>query len=167
MILRANCLVNGLFRLVVDGAATGFCPASARHDLDVGTEMIIDKELFAGLEGALGHVQNVAVGDQRPDVGFAGMVNVLGPATVHGTIQAPVLIEGEDVVERTFVSPALSFAAADALSAILDHFAARRNVLLGKETPAVDSRRFDAELIGAVSLIQARLLGFTGDSGFS
>jgi len=79
--LRARCLSRGpgaLFgcaALEIDGAAAFRGAATARHFLDLLGEQVIHREFFAGLDGALAEVEDVALEDAGAEVGIATVVD--------------------------------------------------------------------------------------------
>lgn len=107
--------------------------------------------------------------DPGAQIGVAGVIDVLGSAAAYRTIDGPIIVEGEEIVHGARIALP-GFGAADALSGVLDDFAASRDGLFGEDAVAVDGRRSDAEAETDVFRVEARGLGIeasdvVGDDG--
>src|SRR5262249_20885593 len=81
------------------------------------------------------------------------------PAAAYRTVERPVVVQREQVDHLVLrIAAALGFFAADALAGVLDHFAARGNVLTCGDTPAVDLRAPDNQLETGVFRVDGRLV---------
>lgn len=100
---------------------------------------------------------------------IAGVIDVFGSAAAHRAIDGPIIVQGEEIVHGARIALP-GFGAADALSGVLDDFAASRDGLFGEDAVAVDGRRSDAEPEADMLRIETRKLGIeaadvVGDDG--
>src|SRR5581483_2896581 len=92
-------------------------------------------------------VQDVTFLDARGDVGIAAVIDELRAASVHRTVERPVFVQRENVIQ-TARRPLSRLAAADALAGVLDHLAVGGNILIGVNAPAMDFRAPNADAKG-------------------
>jgi hypothetical protein len=89
------------------------------------------------------------------EVGITAMVDEFGATAAHGAVQAPITVEGEQVDILTLAAP-LCLPATNAFSGVLDHLAARRDVLGCIHSPAVNLGSAYSQPETAVLYVQFR-----------
>src|ERR1035438_1624224 len=109
----------------VDHAAAGLGAASALHPFDVLVEAVVHRQLLAAPDGALAHVEDVALQVHGAQIGIATMVDDLGARAAERAVERPVIVQREEVSHRP-IAPPLGLAAADSLARVLDDLAAGR-----------------------------------------
>src|SRR5258708_38382168 len=109
---RSRMPLLSLWFHVIDGPAAIFCSTLAAHRPDVGRKVIIHGQLLAFVDLAVAVIQDVPLQDVRGEIGIATMVNELGAASAHAAVDAPIVIQRENVIEPPPRAP-LRFAAAD------------------------------------------------------
>ena len=116
--------------------------------------MVIDGQLFSLSDGPFAYTQDVAVPDDRPDVGIATVIYVLGTAAADRAVERPVFVQGEKVDHAPlFFAAAPRLFPADTFAGVFQHLAASRDVLRGVDAPAVNLRGFDLKLEICIVLI--------------
>src|SRR5450759_842203 len=141
----------------VDHAAAGLGAASAPHLSDVLVEAVVHRQLLAAADGALAHVEDVALEVHGAQVGIAAMVDDLGARAAERAVKRPVIVQREEVSHWSGTPP-LGLAAADSLARVLDDFAPRRDRFLGVDPAPVDPGLADGESELGVPWIDRRCL---------
>lgn len=83
--------------------------------------------------------------DAAYQVGIAAMVDDLGSAAVHGAVQRPIGIYGEQI-SVVAVAANFGFFAIQALPGILNHLTIRWNTLAGEDSVSMDFGASDQKL---------------------
>ncbi len=89
--------------------------------------MVVDRDLFAGLDIAQSQEQNVAVQHFHVRVWFAGMIDVVRAVAAAAAIKAPALVDGADAQATASAAP-IGFRVGNALAGILRDLFARCKV---------------------------------------
>src|SRR5450759_4854259 len=145
----------------VDDAAAGLGAAAALHLFDVLGEAVVHRQFLAAANGALAHVEDVALGVHGAEIGVATVVDDLGAAAAERAIERPVIVECEEVGDRSIAAP-LGLAAADSLARVLDDLAPRGDGFPGVDPAPVDIGLADGELEPGVPWIDRR---FSDENG--
>jgi hypothetical protein len=58
--------------------------------------LVIDRDLFAGLDVAQGDEEDMTVENLHEGVGLAGMIDVVGAVTITAAIETPAFVDGTD-----------------------------------------------------------------------
>src|ERR1019366_9484863 len=141
----------------VNHAAAGLGAASALHLSDVLVEAVVHRQLLTAADGALAHVEDVALEVHGAQVGIAAMVDDLGARAAERAIERPVIVQREEVGDRPSAPP-LGLAAADSLARVLDDFAPRRDGFLVVDPAPVDPGLADGESEMGVPWVDRRCL---------
>src|ERR1022692_2332688 len=143
------------------GAVWAAAPA-AHAAFHVLTEPVVDRQFPAPPDRPLAHVEDVVLENAGIQVGLATVVDDLGARAAHRSIDRPVIVEGEQVGQRT-VAAALSLTPVDLLTRVFDDLVPGGNVLAGINAPAMDSGFPDRQLETCVAGIDYR--GFDESCG--
>src|SRR3954469_23667433 len=91
------------------------------------------------------------------------MVDILRAAAADIAVNAPVSIEGEDIVERT-LRATLCLSPADFLAGILNDLASGGNKFFRENAPAMNLGRGNSQFESAKARVEFRLRAFAGRS---
>ena len=131
-------------RSQVDGAAAARGAARAFHLGHLGLEAVVDGKFLAGLDVARGHVKDVAAEDPGMAIRIATMVQILGATAAHASVERPIAVESEHVVQLA-AGAFRGFAAVAALPGVLDDLPPLGNELLRIDAPAMNLGGADGE----------------------
>ena len=112
--------------------------AGAGHFFDILVEVVVDRQLFTFANVPQAHIKNMALEDPRITVRVAGMVDVLSAAAIYVSVDAPVRIQSEQIIQGA-IGPPLRFSPADLLAGILDNFSPLRDEFPRVQPPPVDA----------------------------
>lgn len=140
---------------LADCTATRRGTAGAGKRPNVFVEIVVHGQLFAALDGAQAHIKDVASHDPADEIWIAAMVDDLGSAATHGTIQRPIGIQGEQV-RVVAVASNLGLLTVQALAGVFNHLAIGGNALGGENSESVDLRTPDLEAKAGVLRIDLR-----------
>ena len=120
--------------------AAAFRRATMTRDFrKVPLESIVREQFLARLNPAAAEEEQAPANPANGKIGVATVIDELGAAAAHRTIERPVFVQREEV--RQFrLAAAQGLAAADALAGVLDYFTAGGNRLGGVDAPSVDGR---------------------------
>ena len=138
--------------LNVDGATASGGAARTGYLLHILIEMVIDRQLLARENDTHTHVEDMFLIHPGADVRFAAVINKLRAAAAGRSVQRPIFIERENIVQRT-LRPNLGFLAADPFARILNHLAIGGDALTCEHTPPVNSGRFNDQQETSVPLV--------------
>ena len=108
--------------LEVDRPAAALALAATADMLDPIREAVVDGELLAAADGALADVENVPLEDAGAEVRVATVVDDFGAGTAHRAIDGPVIVDAEQVGDRSLAA-APGLVAVEALAGVFDHLA--------------------------------------------
>src|SRR3954453_22344011 len=141
---------SSLFVRLVDDAPARLRPAAAPHLVELVREAIVDGQFLAFADAALAHVEDVTLEDYGAETGVAAVVDDLSPGAADSAVERPIAVEGEQVGEGT-VAAAAGLAAGDLLAGVLDHLAARGDVLQCIDAEPMDLRLANLHLEAGVT----------------
>jgi len=119
--------------------------AGAGKRPDILVEIVVYSQLLAPADGAQAYIEDVAFQDAAHQIGIAAMIDDLGAAAAHRTIQRPIGIHGEQV-GIIAVAPDLRLFAIQPLAGIFDHLTIGWYTLAGEDSVPVDLRTPDLKL---------------------
>ncbi len=140
----------------IDGAAAFGRAALTLDAFHLFIEAIIDGQLFAGLDIAQAHIDDVAFDDTGDEVRVARMIDVLGAGAAYRSIEGPIVIEREEIDHLTGVGAPFGFAPTDSFAGIFDDLTADWYELRRVDAPAVDFRFRQLDLETGVIRIDLR-----------
>jgi len=132
-----------------------------RNMLDILVEVIVEGQLFSRVNVARAHIEDVIFHNPRVAIGIAAMVYVLRPTPADVPVDAPVRVQSEEIVERSFGTP-LRFATADLLAGVLHDLSAGWDLLFRKHSPSMNLGRRHTKFEGTKTRIQfwVRVFGY-------
>src|ERR1039458_7474029 len=89
----------------VDDAAAVFGAAAALHLFDVLGEAVIHRQFLASADGALAHVEDVALDVHGAEIGIATVVDDLGARAAERPVERPIIVQREKVSDLPIAPP--------------------------------------------------------------